>query len=354
MHPQQISLFNVRHPSKKRAYKEWNTNPCPKHLEGIEEEKYDPPKELISPMFFKGATVFIDMLDKESEELAKKILPIIPGLQILNCDPMLLLGENPDADIIITDKPLYKYQFLRNSALGTDKFGGFNSFKSQRNKIAMPQTKKNPIIVDPQQVLWAFKPTPIQSPPINEKQALPIQPKQQQTNLFQQIPTPNDSSQTAIGRNQPLSHRSEPPVKPPNSGNLIVVADASKKAAPLYSRIDNMPELRQKPLPDGVQFVSPFVNDDALIKIIHQRSELANHTSKVDDKVEAKDLIKKSKSGTKQKSSISCWYCGICKKNVKDQEKHRISPEHTMNVEKQYSEVDELSKCFPNIASLIM
>ena len=110
---------------------------------------------------------------------------------------------------------------------------------------------------------------------------------------------------------------------------LVVVADTSHQTRPMYTELENFPELRMKFIPPGCMF-SPFLNDDEANKII--------------------DAFKKNKNRNINKERISNpTYCNICNKHFTDAEEHRNSLPHKRNVAKMYANVDKIAMDFPDL-----
>ncbi|KAK8884190.1 hypothetical protein M9Y10_043296 [Tritrichomonas musculus] len=402
MHTQQISLFNLNSKSK-------SNHSSKNQFDLVIEKTENPSIELINPFFFSGLSVFIDLLDESQKKTAEYVLNVT-GANIIEVSNQ---QENIfDADIIVTDKEKYKTQLMINhknaSMYGENQIDPLISFRNQKSQISTSNKKRKSIIINPEQIPWAFIPKRLQdnhktesnylAQSINKNwfnEALPPLPPSHPTvsssiqqplfsNSFQSSCLPdelknaknhrsvlqniqNNGLQAQIqntvlnGINNSNLTASTPCPEFNLTGGMIVVADSTKRTAPNYSLINQLPDIRLKPLPDGLHFISPFVNDENISKLYHERTEtlIANANLTKDSVVTLDKKVKKRETPKKKKSkdggrsnAAACRYCGICKKGFVDEEKHRASIEHNQNVRKQFQQVDELIDSFSNFSCM--
>ena len=403
MQAQQISLFNLNSRPK-------FNNLLGKQLKPEIDKTENLSPELINPFFFLGLSVYVDLFDEIRKSKAEYVLKVT-GAQIISST--FQKEKIFDADVIVTDKEEYRNQQFLNQKSGSiyveTQIDPFLGFGSQKRQISTTNKKKNSIIISPEQIPWAFITEPLQNDQKTEPNHLgdgfaqnwlndgPLLPpslpqsrtamvlENQQTESFFLPPNMPDEKKSKKSRsgsrknkilnnqktlfsfqtqkieaNNPASTSITSSPYPNFTGGLIVVADSTMRSAPNFCYLHSMPEIRLKPLPDGVQFISPFVNDENIAKLCKERSESLRANSNIcnnatitfGQKTEKKEPRKKkaTKDGGRS-NAAACRYCGICKKSVTDEEKHKMSIEHKQNVLKQFQQVDELIECFSNFPS---
>lgn len=381
MQTQQISLFDLSIRSKANLLL---GNQYKQETGKIENQS----AKLINPFFFSGLSVYIDLVD-ESEEIKAKYVLKKTGAQII--EEPIKKDNIFDVDIVVTDKIEYRNQvFFSQKSVSPNfesQFDQFLGFSSQKRQISTTNKRSNFIIINPEQIPWAFITRPLQNeeaneldnsknqswlsnglpsltfPPLQAHQSLLMENQQPESRIA--IPKLNDEqkfkknrqngSKNKILGNQNLNFRAatNSRISSHFTGGLIVVADSTMRSAPNFYYLNSMPEIRSKPLPEGIQFISPFVSDENIAKLLKDRTQslLANANITKNPNINIDKTTEKKESREKNKdlgrsNAAACRYCGICKKSVTDVEKHRSSQEHEQNVAKQFQLVDELIDSF--------
>ncbi|OHT08225.1 hypothetical protein TRFO_23298 [Tritrichomonas foetus] len=363
---QQISFFQVNPRSRSRA-KRGVTQQAQKsiHTDDLFQTSIN---MKIDPLLFKGLKVFIDLPDGGPKKTAENVLK--------NSGASIIQDPKQATDIIIINDNCKN----DGKSAGTSPARINNRIKGKNNIHGKKQH-----VISSAQIPWAFASRP-QNAPVQHQNLT------HESTIDNTINNANQNSSSICNSNC-------------NEKLMIVVADASHKARPIYCALDALPELRQKAVPKGCTF-SPFINDEEIKRILHYYREQkrrsieaknnqncstshltchqdnnalnlpnVNHFTNInhphvdinlhnnvnnntnnnnDNNGVSNNVFNNTNNIAEQKEMIRekitlTRYCDICKKMVHEEYAHRNSLEHRQNVAKLFSEVDELALSFPEI-----